>query len=214
MYDPEREFNRMRLSDDWRLSDINKSYQFCDTYPAVLCVPAQITDSQLELIAEFRSKHRIPVLSWIDRSSSRSSPQKCPVIVRSSQPLCGMAGKRSIHDENYLEAIACLCERDTLYIMDARPYLNALANCTYGGGFENKTYYPKCRLEFLNIENIHAMRDSLGAHSDKDFFASLENSKWLEHIRMILDGAVKVVEAIKEGSSCLGNYNFICFFLK
>ena len=124
--------------------------------------------------------------------------------MRSSQPLCGLSGKRNTYDETYLTKIADMNDIKQLEIMDARPYINALANCTYGGGFENSKYYLRCPITFLNIENIHTMRDSLGTNSDKDFFSSLENSKWLEHIKMILEGALKVVDCIDiSGSSVL-----------
>ena len=78
-----------------------------------------------------------------------------------------------------------------------------MANCTTGGGYENEKYYASCKISFLNIENIHAVRDSLGASNDKDFFSNLQNSKWLEHIRLILDGALKIVNLIEANHNVL-----------
>ena len=47
------------------------------------------------------------------------------------------------------------------YIVDARPHVNAIANRTTGGGYEDQDHYKKCELIFLNIQNIHVMRESL-----------------------------------------------------
>ena len=51
-------------------------------------------------------------------------------------------------------------------IVDARPRANAYANAAMGKGFESTENYLNCRREFLGIENIHVMRDSLGAMLD------------------------------------------------
>lgn len=62
------------------------------------------------------------MLSWIH-------PENKTVIVRCSQPLVGMSGKRNKDDEKYLDVI-----RETnrqiskLTIYDARPNVNAVAN--------------------------------------------------------------------------------------
>lgn len=46
-----------------------------------------------------------------------------------------------------------------IFIMDARPKVNAMANIVNGGGYE--TDYDCVNLEFLDIHNIHVMRESL-----------------------------------------------------
>jgi hypothetical protein len=74
------------------------------------------TDKELELIGEFRSKNRIPVLSWIKYQNGIHGG----AILRSSQPLCGMSGKRSFFDENYLRNISDTnSENKLLHILDA-----------------------------------------------------------------------------------------------
>lgn len=35
-----------------------------------------------------------------------------------------------------------------------------MANRLNGKGYEHTTYYKNCRLEFLNIHNIHKVRDA------------------------------------------------------
>jgi myotubularin-related protein 1/2 len=53
-----------------------------------------------------------------------------------------------------------------LYIADARPRKNALANGAMGGGSESSANYLQCEVVFLGIDNIHAMRDSLARLRD------------------------------------------------
>ncbi len=93
--------------------------------------------------------------------------------------------------------------------MDARPQVNAMANRTKGGGYENEDTYEDCEVNFLNIQNIHVMRESLRKVSDlalpqsddKNYFINLENTKWLEHIKCILVGAIKIVDKVHHGAT-------------
>ena len=49
-----------------------------------------------------------------------------------------------------------------LLIYDARAYLSAMANKMNKGGFENcADHYTNCKIEFLDIDNIHGVRDAL-----------------------------------------------------
>jgi Myotubularin-related. len=43
--------------------------------------------------------------------------------------------------------------------MDARPKINAVANQAKGGGYEDMEHYQNTELVFLDIANIHVMRD-------------------------------------------------------
>lgn len=212
------------------MCNFNNEYKLCDTYPRRLAVPRFMDELSLEKVAQFRSRGRIPVLSWLS-----PAPDSVPLL-RSAQPQCGMFNRRNQSDENYLRDIAekCSCSSSSssisspsfssasstvsplattssgnfkpLYIYDARPFKNALANYTSGGGYEHDKYYTSCKLIFLNIENIHAMRDSLGVttnNSEQFLISTLENSKWLEHIRLILDGTLQIVEKIVTGHPVL-----------
>lgn len=71
-------------NDMWKISKINEQYEVCDSYPAVWAVPAQATDEDLRAVAAFRSRGRIPVLSWIH-------PESQATITRCSQPLVGVS---------------------------------------------------------------------------------------------------------------------------
>lgn len=62
------------------------------------------------------------MLSWIH-------PESQAVITRCSQPLVGVSGKRSKDDERYIQMIMdCNAQSHKLFIMDARPSVNAVAN--------------------------------------------------------------------------------------
>ena len=50
-----------------------------------------------------------------------------------------------------------------LSLVDARPYANAVANKGRKGGYENVGRYSDTELVFLNIDNIHVMRNSLAS---------------------------------------------------
>lgn len=54
------------------------------------------------------------------------------------------------------------CSKPTINvkIFDARPYLNAMANKVHGKGYENTSHYKNAEISFMDIENIHAVRDS------------------------------------------------------
>ena len=221
-----------------------------------------MSDEQLRQIGEFRSKKRLPVLSWIKYENKTCGA----ALLRSSQPLVGLTSKRNDADETYLNTIYRLNTNnalDKLFILDARPFVNAAANKGTGGGYESEDNYEKCQICFLNIQNIHVIRQSLnkifdmstpssnnqtlgaaaGAvnqfgniinvqsgspmqhqisqrsvnssisingnpnqnqaannsfNDDKNYLVNLENSKWLEHIQLILKGVLKIVRYINQ----------------
>lgn len=101
-YDPKAEFRRQGISEKlpdkgWRVTTINKDFTFCDTYPAFLVVPSKISDNVLKYAREFRSRHRIPVLSYIH-------PINNCTITRSSQPYSGITRKTNVQDEKLVAA--------------------------------------------------------------------------------------------------------------
>lgn len=197
---------------------------------------------------------RLPVLTYLHPVNNCS-------ITRSSQPLVGVRGNRSIQDEKLLLAIFSTStpnpatsespprpeslqspepsQGDTLsasqesastdandppeeatsrsstedtsdepriygaqqhnLIVDARPTVNALAMQAVGLGSENMDNYRFATKEYLGIDNIHVMRDSLNKVIDtlkeSDLTPlppnreALARTGWLKHIGGILDGA-------------------------
>lgn len=83
----EREFIRMGFDKDarWRICDINKNFDLCNTYPRFLIIPSSFKDEDLESVAKFRYFRRVPTAVW------RHLRNGC-FIVRSSQPTVGWFG--------------------------------------------------------------------------------------------------------------------------
>jgi hypothetical protein len=191
----------------WRLTQINADYQFCNTYPALLVVPATVDDDALRKVGQFRSRHRLPACVYVHHKT-RAAMARC------SQPLVGLRRSRCSEDEMLLDAMRLSNPTDTstLRIFDARPKVNADANRLKGGGYES---YDGCQLEFSNIENIHVMRDSLaklmracqtsrmdvydGNQSELD--RDVAASAWLTHVRRILHATNRVVHALERTGS-------------
>ncbi|VDI02786.1 Hypothetical predicted protein [Mytilus galloprovincialis] len=92
-----------------------------------------------------------------------------------------------------------------LYIMDARPSVNALANMAKGGGYEREESYQNAEILFLDIHNIHVMKDSLRKLRDVVFptiddahwLSNIESTHWLDHIKQILAGALRVADKVE-----------------
>ncbi|KAL7413156.1 protein-tyrosine phosphatase-like protein [Mrakia frigida] len=181
VYTPREEFARQGVGSRtkaWRFTDLNKDYSYSSTYPSKLVVPAKISDSVLNHAARYRSKERIPALTYLHWANHAS-------ITRSSQPMVGLKNSRSVQDEKLIESIfqthlapttsyaptldsprpthhpnvyGATC---TNLIIDARPTTNAMANVAKGAGTENMEHYKGGKKAYLGIENIHVMRDSL-----------------------------------------------------
>ncbi|KAJ4304218.1 phosphatidylinositol-3-phosphatase ymr1 [Collariella sp. IMI 366227] len=269
LYDARAEFRRQGISEKmadtgWRLTAINKDYAFSPTYPALLAVPSKISDNTLKYAASFRSRARIPALTYLHPINNCS-------ITRSSQPFVGLRMKRSIQDERLVGACfsasvdtldasspptldrspssshvdlsadsedvdlslsetermrmedELIAGSNAMYdertgkrlvygaqqhnlIVDARPAINSYAMQAIGKGSENMEYYRFAKKVFLNIDNIHVMRDSLekviSAIKDADVSPFppnrdlLAKSKWLKHITGILDGSAIIARQV------------------
>ncbi|XP_014231542.1 myotubularin-related protein 2 isoform X1 [Trichogramma pretiosum] len=200
VYEPIAELKRMGINNDmWKISKINDTYSVCDSYPAVWAVPTAATDEDLQASAAFRSRGRLPVLSWIH-------PESQATITRCAQPLVGVGGKRSREDERYVQYIMdANAQSHKLFIMDARPMANAVANKAKGGGYEAEDAYQNSEVVFLDIHNIHVMRESLRKLKELCFptidetrwLSGLESTMWLKHIKCIVAGAVKIVDKVE-----------------
>ncbi|XP_044857790.1 myotubularin-related protein 6 [Mauremys mutica] len=182
LIDLAEEYKRMGVpNSNWQLSDANRNYEICDSYPRELYVPRTASKPVIVGSSKFRSKGRFPVLSYYHRDKEAA-------ICRCSQPLSGFSA-RCLEDENMLHAISIANPaHHYMYVMDTRPKLNAMANRAAGKGYENEDNYANIRFQFVGIENIHVMRSSLQkllevsgtkALSVNSFLSGLENSGWL-----------------------------------
>lgn len=97
---------RFDLQGAWRVSMANQDHKLSPSYPQELILPACISDSVLEKVAQFRSARRIPAVVW--RNTANGA-----VLARCSQPEVGWLGWRSSEDEELVRAIADACAYDS-----------------------------------------------------------------------------------------------------
>jgi hypothetical protein len=221
------EFVRMGVPNgNWRMTVINKHYDFCSTYPQVLAIPTKIDDETIKEASKFRSMHRIPTLSWRSKLNGTT-------ICRCSQPLVGIFGKGNTSDEALVNMIHSASDLDDnpntktrsrtqtqiamsaakrrgstktvrkrpYIIIDCRPQINAMANQANGKGFEQEHRYENISVQWMDIDNIHVVRQSLHLLEElcakrSGWLAGLNNSGWLKHIRHILVASIKIAHSI------------------
>ncbi|XP_059507328.1 myotubularin-related protein 1b isoform X8 [Stegostoma tigrinum] len=204
VYDAVAEYKRQGLpNESWVISKINSNYELCDTYPSVVVVPSSVKDDDLCKVAAFRSRGRIPVLSWIH-------PESQATITRCSQPLVGPNDKRCKEDEKYLQTIMdANAQSHKLIIFDARQSSVADASKAKGGGYESESAYSNAELIFLEIHNIHVMRESLRKLKDvvypvideAKWLSNIDSTHWLEYIRILLAGAVRIADKVESAKT-------------
>ncbi|XP_060746801.1 myotubularin-related protein 1b isoform X2 [Tachysurus vachellii] len=204
VYDPVAEYKRQGLpNESWFISKINSNYELCETYPALLVLPSSINEDELRRVAVFRAKRRVPVLSWIH-------PESQAAIVRCGQPQVGPLDRRCKEDERYLQTILdANAQSHKLCIFDARQSSVAITNKAKDGGYENESFYPNVELNFLEIPNMHVIRESLRklkevvypSFDEQRWFSSVDATHWLEYLRLLLAGAVRIADRIESGKS-------------
>eukprot|EP00009_Paramoeba_aestuarina_P001791 CAMPEP_0201506600 /NCGR_PEP_ID=MMETSP0161_2-20130828/504_1 /ASSEMBLY_ACC=CAM_ASM_000251 /TAXON_ID=180227 /ORGANISM="Neoparamoeba aestuarina, Strain SoJaBio B1-5/56/2" /LENGTH=663 /DNA_ID=CAMNT_0047900741 /DNA_START=270 /DNA_END=2261 /DNA_ORIENTATION=- len=208
-YSAEKEFKRFTAKWSeaptfWRMTNMNSNYSVCSTYPKEFGVPISLQDKDLLKVADHRSRGRLPILSYVHENGA--------VIVRCAQPKAGLKGGKNKADVTFAQAlVACNKFSKGLSIMDARPKLNAAANRAAGAGYENTAHYENATLKFLDIENIHVMRDAvnslkdlcLSTAQDDKFLTNVDNTMCLTHVKIILDGAWQIAQKILSGETVL-----------
>ena len=215
IYNPEKEFQRQGITNLtyeydqnklFRKTSLNENYQLCSTYPTYLITVGSITDNNLKESSLFRTKQRLPVLSYFYYNSRGT-------IWRSSQPKVGISGNRNIFDEELINKIIEIGNSKKLYIYDCRPYLAAMANKLKGAGYENVETYKNAELFFCEIDNIHTARNSLhkvysllksnNFYMNKKFLTNFESSGWPNFVYGIIQASINIAAAVKNGFSVL-----------
>eukprot|EP00095_Tigriopus_kingsejongensis_P005833 maker-scaffold425_size175135-snap-gene-0.54 protein:Tk05833 transcript:maker-scaffold425_size175135-snap-gene-0.54-mRNA-1 annotation:"myotubularin-related protein 2" len=204
VYDPVGELKRQGLpNESWKISRINDRYEICDTYPRILGTPASVPDDKVMEVAKFRARGRFPVLSWMH-------PESLATICRCAQPLVGIASNKSPEDQEYVQAIMdANAQSHKIFIMDARPKINSMVNRVNGGGSENEDFYQNAEVFFLDIQNIHVMRESLRqvrvicfpVIDDKSWLSNVDKTNWLRRLHSILAGAVNVADKVENAKT-------------
>ena len=215
LYDPEKEFQRQGLSNldtemnqtkPFRKTQLNENYALCPTYPKYLITVGAISDSNYKESSLFRTKNRLPTLSYYYYNSRGT-------IWRSAQSKVGISGNRNRFDEELMDEIGEISNTKKLYIYDCRPYLAAMANRLKGAGHENTENYKDAELFFCEIDNIHTARNGLNKlysllkndnfYSNKKFFSSFESTNWPSFIYGIIQASTNVALSVKNGNSVL-----------
>ncbi|PAV56071.1 hypothetical protein WR25_01105 isoform A [Diploscapter pachys] len=208
------DFNRLEMKDGFKIVEINKDYEICETYPERIIVPANITEQQLKVACKFRSMNRLPAVVWKNKQSGA-------VLLRSSQPLTTLFSWRNPEDERIIEeVIKYTKERNKgldgaedsrhMVILDARSYAAAWANRAKGGGFESYEYYQQTEIMFLGLPNIHNVRYSftqlrnlLTTIDQVNYHQNLQASNWLIYLSNLLIAANKCADFLQQGTSVL-----------
>jgi myotubularin-related protein 1/2 len=223
LYDAKQEFIRQGLNGhEFMISDINKNYELCPSYPRELLFPTCLDPPVIKESALFRSFNRLPTVCWVH-------PINKATVSRCSQPLTGLSGHGCKGDEAVVISLYQVCkslEQFTneshsmiydstienpvrLYIVDARSKIAAKCNWAVGGGYEKEDRYPGCALKFMDIYNIHEMRKSFRAvtklcqdpsNQDRRLF---EQTLWLDHTKTVLKSSKKLARFVEQGKSIL-----------
>jgi hypothetical protein len=232
----------------WRITHVNEDYKLCDTYPALLVVPASFPDQSVLTASRSRSNYRFPVLTW--RPSAHVPHMSCS-LSRSAQPMAGLANlgiggnssKERDSDRLLLDIrhTSCVVESSdttgrrysagaqqhtpTLQVFDARPKINAQANALMGKGYELEDHINSLpsldrglnvTLQFCDIPNIHAMRDSIEKlcnvvvweRGNPEYLMLLHRSGWLAHLSLLLTASSRISGALEAGAPCLVNCRY------
>lgn len=80
--------------------------------------------------------------------------------------------------------------------------------------YESEDTYQHAELVFLDIHNIHVMRESLRKLKELCYpnidevkwLSGLESTYWLKHIKCILAGAVRIVDKVRAKKSKITSY--------
>ncbi|XP_078741249.1 phosphatidylinositol-3,5-bisphosphate 3-phosphatase MTMR8-like, partial [Lampetra fluviatilis] len=112
---PTEDFARMGLPNAlWDRTDVNRDFRVCETYPCELYVPRSVSSAVILGSAKFRSKGRVPVLSYYHSETGAA-------LCRCSQPLSGF-NARCLEDEQLLHAVRrANADSVHLYVVDTRP---------------------------------------------------------------------------------------------
>lgn len=188
----------------WRFSESNYDYSLCPSYSSVIPVPECINETALFHASRFRVQNRFPLITNIFRGNA---------LIRSGQPLVGLTQKRCVQDEKLIESIKKISSPGKkILIVDARPSTSAIANTLMGAGIERLECYEGSERVYLNLENIHTIREShdrlsqqvkvitqAGGGNTRGLWIEIEEGcAWLDHLRGILEGVRKIVEYLQE----------------
>ncbi|KAJ5157282.1 uncharacterized protein N7482_008382 [Penicillium canariense] len=198
LYDPRKEWERQGLSKEtsaWRVSEINTDYSFSPTYPALIPVPSAISDNTLNYAGRYRSRQRIPALTYLHPVNNCS-------ITRSSQPLVGVRQNRSIQDEKLLAAIFSTSRSERPLANFAKSTLDREASdSSHDSG--STTDLDVSNAEEIEDEMLAAARE---AHPEERAIYGAQQQNLIVDARPTVNAFA--MQAVGLGSENMDNYKF------
>lgn len=196
--------------------------QFSPTYPAIIPVPSSISDNTLNYAGRYRSRARIPALTYFH-------PVNNCTITRSSQPLVGVRQNRSIQDEKLLSTIFLTSrserplaafsqtpekesnsshespEASQVMVpeLDAEELEDDLMTAASGGSDESRSIYGAQQSNLIvdarPTVNAFAMQAvGLGSENMDNYKFATKAYLGIDNIHVMRDSLNKVIDALKE----------------
>lgn len=173
------------------------SLQFSPTYPALIPVPSSISDNTLNYAGRYRSRARIPALSYLH-------PVNNCTITRSSQPLVGVRQNRSIQDEKLLAAIFSTSRSERPLASFVEPNLEREASDSSHESLETSQTDPDVSNAEDLEDNMLASASGIPEENRAIYGAQQQN--------LIVDARPTVnafaMQAVGLGSENMDNYKF------
>ncbi|KAJ5915051.1 hypothetical protein N7454_011163 [Penicillium verhagenii] len=211
LYNPRREWARQGLlkgESGWRVSEINTDYSFSPTYPALIAVPSSISDNTINYASRYRSRARIPALTYFH-------PVNSCTITRSSQPLLGVRQNRSIQDEKLLATIFSTSRSERPLASFAHPtFENEQSDSSNGSSEWNETGPGMSNAEDIKDDMLAAAQGRPRSSAPLNALAmqavgmgseNMDNYKFatkvylgIDNIHVMRDSLNKVVDSLKE----------------
>jgi hypothetical protein len=198
------------------LENNSKNGLVCSTYPEYLMIPLAMKRSHIESVSEFRSKERIPALSyhWANKRSNLWRGSQCKPGISNSRNTADEFMIALMHNTSVYKSIDEMLTSNArgkirdVHLYDARDKLAAFGNMLSGKGSENPSYYKNCDISFNNIPNMHTIQASFVRLSSgiKNLEGGTAHEKiykgdWLENIALILQLTKKIVDSMNQGIS-------------
>lgn len=188
-----------------RITDVNKGFKVCDSYPQQLIVPKELKDGSLVKSSVFRQNKRFPVVCYYHQQTKA-------YMLRSGQPLCGTSQTRCSEDVQLLNNF--LTNKCRGKVVDMRSPLVLQQHQNKGGGSELPMHYPQWKRISVDVPLVNTLLLSLQKLTDacqdpalssgSGWFSKLEASGWLSHVMSLLSATMILVQEIhSEGNTVL-----------
>jgi hypothetical protein len=173
----------------------NECLQFSPTYPALIPVPSSISDNTLNYAGRYRSRQRIPALTYLHPVNNCS-------ITRSSQPLVGVRQNRSIQDEKLLAAIFSTSRTD-------RPLENFVKSTLDREASDSS--HDSGSTTDLDVSNAEEIEDEMlaaarAAHPEERAIYGAQQQNLIVDARPTVNAFA--MQAVGLGSENMDNYKF------